>query len=99
MEFGNREGGDEVRTHLRGDDELAVRFALSRRELGEELVVGDACRSGQASLLQDARAYFRRDAGRGWQSSPVLGYVEIGLIECQRFNERGIIGKDLPDLV
>ena len=38
---------DEVGAHLRRDDELAIRFALAGRQLGEELVIGDAGRRGE----------------------------------------------------
>jgi hypothetical protein len=42
VKSGDRQRGYEVRTHLEGDGELAIRLALAGCKLGEELVVGDA---------------------------------------------------------
>src|SRR5262249_34334095 len=43
VELRHRQGLDERLPLLRHDGELAVRLALARGQLGEELVVGDAC--------------------------------------------------------
>ena len=98
VKFADRQRRDEGRAHLRGDDELAVGLALAGCELGEELVVGDTRRGGQAGLLQNARA--DRLCGRrgGRQAPPVLGHIEIGLIERERFDERGVFREDGVDL-
>ena len=58
VEPGDRQGCDEVPAHVGSDDELAVRLALTGRELGEELVVGDARRGCQTRLLEDAAREF-----------------------------------------
>ena len=48
VELPDRQALDEGRAHLRRDDEQAVGLALVGRHLGQELVVGDARRRGQA---------------------------------------------------
>jgi hypothetical protein len=81
VKFGYRQGCDEVRAHFGGDDELAVWLALAGRELCEELVVGDARRGRQASVLEDAGANLLGGRQGGRQAAPVLRDIEIGLIE------------------
>ena len=93
MEPGDRQGCDEVRPHLRHDDELAVRLALAGGQLGEELVVGDARRCGQTRLLQDPGADRLRRGRGGRQAPPVFRNVEVGLIERQRLDQRGVSAK------
>src|SRR3546814_3477420 len=56
VEFADRQAGDEVGTHARGDYELAIRLVLVGGELGEELVVGDAGRGGQAGGFENPGA-------------------------------------------
>ena len=72
---------------LRRDDELAVGLALVRGELGEELVVGDAGRGGEAGLREDAGADLLGRRRRGGDAAPVLGHVEIGFVERQRLDQ------------
>ena len=98
MEFGDRQRRDEVRSHLGRDDELAIGLALVGRELGEELVVGDAGGRGETRLLENARTNLFRRGGRRRKAAQVLSDVEIGFIERQRFDQRGVVGEDAPDL-
>jgi hypothetical protein len=46
----DRECFDEGRTHRRSDNKKPIGLAMVRRELGEELVVGDTRRRGQAGV-------------------------------------------------
>ena len=94
----DRQRCDEVRAHLGRDDKLAVRLAVAGRELGEELVVGDARRGREAGLLEDARANFLSGRRGGRQAAQVLRDVEIGLVERQRLDQRRVIRKDRVDL-
>jgi len=51
VELADRQYLDEGLAFLRRDDELAVGLAMVRGELGQELVVGDAGRGGEAGFL------------------------------------------------
>jgi hypothetical protein len=50
MKLVDRQRFDEDRTHRRIDNKKPIGLAIVRRELGEELVVGDARRCGQAGV-------------------------------------------------
>src|SRR3546814_5875410 len=54
MEALDREGGDEGETLARRDDAEAVRLVLVAGELGEEFVVGNPGRGGEAGLGANA---------------------------------------------
>ena len=98
VELADRQRRDEVGSHLRRDDELAIRLALAGRELGEELVVGDAGRCGETGLLENAPANLFRRGGRGLQAAQVLRDVEIGFIQRERFDQRCVMAEDRMDL-
>ena len=61
MKLPDRQRLDECRPHFRSDDEEPVRLAVIRGEFGEELVVGDAGRSGELGFGADPCADFFRD--------------------------------------
>ena len=67
-------------------------------ELGDELAVADAGRRGQPALLADSAADVLGDRPRAAEAVPVLGDVEIGLVEAQRLDQIGIVGEDRADL-
>ncbi len=98
MEFADRQGLDEGRPHLRRDDEQSVGLAVIGGELGQELVVGDAGRSGEAGFGADRRADFLGDPRRRGDSARIFGHVEIGLVQRQRLDERGVPREDGADL-
>src|SRR5207253_4140889 len=56
METGDRQRRDEVRALLGRDDAQAIRLAVIRGELGDELAVTDAGRGGEAGFLTDSAA-------------------------------------------
>ena len=85
--------------HLGRDDELAVRLAMAGRELGKELVVGNARRGCQTGFLEDARANLLGGSRCGRQATTIFRDIEIGLIERQRLDQRRIFRKDGMDLV
>ena len=60
-------------------------------ELGEELVVGDAGRRRQPSLGADLRPDQLGDLGRGGDPLQVLGHIEIGLVERERFDDGRVL--------
>ena len=71
VELGHRQGLDERLALLGRDRELAVGLALAGGELGQELVVGDPGRGGEAGLLRGSGRgspwrSARRSAGRRW---------------------------------
>ena len=90
---------DERRAHPRRDDEQAVGLALVGRHLGEELVVGDARGGGQPGSRADPRPDLFGDLGRRGHGLQVLGDIEIGLVERERFDERSVLGEDRADLM
>ena len=99
MEFADRQGFDERRPHLRRDDVLAVRLAVVGGELRQKLVVGDAGRSVEAGYLLDLRTDRQRDVPRQRNALQIFGHVEVGLVQRQRLDDRGVLREDLPDLL
>ena len=83
----------------RRDDAQAVGLVLVRGQLGEELVVGDAGRGGEAGLGADPGADLLGDPGGDADPLQILGDVEIGLVEAERLDQRRVIGEDRADLV
>src|SRR5271155_2775279 len=69
------------------NDKEAVWLAPVGRNLCKELVWCDTRRSGQIQFLADLLTDGLRDTSRSGQTSFVLGYVQVGFIERQRFNE------------
>jgi hypothetical protein len=60
-------------------------------ELGEELVVGDAGRRRQPGLGAYLRPDQSRDLRRGRDPLEVLGHIEIGLVERERFDDGRVL--------
>jgi len=54
----------------------------------EELVWRDACRRGQSGCRADFRLQPQRDVLPQHFSPRILGYVQVGLVERQRFDQR-----------
>jgi hypothetical protein len=98
VELADRQGFDEGRALLRRDDELAVGLAVIGRQLGQELVVGDAGRGGEAGLGEDAGADLAGDVGGERHVLEVGRDVEIGLVERQRLDQRRVLQEDRADL-
>ena len=82
----------------RRDDAEAVGLVLVRGQLGEELVVGDAGRGGEAGLGPDPGADLLGDPGGDADPLQILGDVEIGLVEAERLDQRRVVGEDRADL-
>ena len=60
----------------------------------EKLVVGNARRRGEASLLKNAAADFlRRRPGRG-QPAQIFRDIDISLVEGERLDQRRVIGEN-----
>ena len=76
-----------------------VGLALVGGELGQELVVGHACRGGEAGLLADPRPDRLGDVGGERNTPQVLGDVEVGLVERERLDHRRVLGEDGADLL
>ncbi|MNU56952.1 hypothetical protein D3C71_460570 [compost metagenome] len=98
METLHRQGLDKGLPSPWRDHELAVRLALVRGQLGQELVVGHPGRRRQIGLLENARADLlgRR---RGRRQSPDIGRdVKIGLIERQGFDQGRVVCENGVDL-
>ena len=83
---------------LRRDHAQAVGLVLVGGELGDELVVADAGRGGEAGLGADPAADLLGDRAGDAEPVPVLGDVEIGFVEAQRLDQVGVIGEDRADL-
>src|SRR5690606_19081263 len=94
-----RQRGDEGVDVLRADDELAVGLVPVARHLGDELVGGNACRGGDADLVMDAGADLLRHQRSRATAAVDAAYVQIGLVERQRLDQRRVVavdGKDAP---
>ena len=98
MELRDRQRLDERGPHTGCDDEQPVRLVLIGGKLGEEFVVGNAGGGRQPGLGADVGADHLGDIGRERDVAVVLGDVEIGLVEAQRFDQRGVAGEDIADL-
>ena len=72
---------------------------MVRGELGDELAIRHPGRGGQPGFGADAGADLLGDGARAAQAMAVLADVEIGLVEAQRLDQVGVIGKDGADLV
>jgi hypothetical protein len=68
-------------------------------ELRQKLVVGDARRSVETSLLLDLGADRQGDVPRQRNILQVLGYVEVGLVQRQGLNDWGMFGEDVAFLL
>jgi len=99
MELAHRQLLHEARTHPWRDDEQPVRPAMIRGELGQELVVGDTGRSGQAGFLTDCRP--DRFGGGGRRTAVQLrhGNVKVGFVQRERLDQRRVAREDAVDLL
>ena len=98
VEAPDRQPGDKIRAFSRANDAHAIGFVLIARQLGEELVVRNACARCQLCLGADFLPDQLRNAGCAANAQPVFGHIEIGLIEAQRFHQRRVMIEDGPDL-
>ena len=88
------ERGDKGLDLSRGDGEKSVGFAIVRGNLGQHLVDRYPGRGRELRLGQNAAFDFAgHQCGR-----PFVRHVEKSLVERQRFDEVGIVGKDLAYL-
>ena len=98
VELADRQGLHKGRPHARRDDEQPVRFAMIGCQLGEELVVRNAGRCGQAGFLPDAGFDLLRDRGGGPAIFQRGGHVQIGFVQRQWLDDRGVTGENRLDL-
>src|SRR6185369_12783844 len=89
---------DESRPLRWRNDAEAVRLVLVRGKLGDELVVGDTGRCGEAGLAADAPADRFGDGSCRTEAKPVFADVEISLVQRERLDQIGIIREDRADL-
>ena len=83
-------GAEEVGGLGAADDPEAAGLVEVGGDLGEELVVGEADRDGQAELALDAGLQAgEEDDGRGAVQALGAGKVEEGLVEGERLDEGG----------
>jgi hypothetical protein len=80
------------------DCELAIWFASVRCDLREELVAGDSGRSCELGFLVDTRPDFLGGLPCGRDASQIVGYIEIGFIERERFDQWGVVPEDRLNL-
>ena len=98
MEFPDLQGLDKGRSHLRRDDEQAVRLPVIGREFCQEFVVGDPGGRRKARFGADFRPDFLGDLCRRRDPFQIFCHVEIGLVQRQRLDDRRVFGEDRPDL-
>ena len=72
---------------------------MIRGELRQKLVVGDAGGGVKTGNLLDLGPDRQRDVARQWNVLQVFSYVEIGLVQRERFDDRRVLGKDLANLL
>ena len=99
VEARDRKRSDERLALARRHHAQAVRLVLVAGKLGEELVVGDPGRGGEAGLGADPGADLLGDDGGDADPLQVLGDVEIGLVERERLDQLRIVGEDRADLL
>ena len=99
VELRHRQGCNKGLRLVRHDRELAVWLAIVRRDLGEELVAGNSRRGREPGFLVDARPDFLRGLPRRRDASEIVGDVEIGFVERERFDQRGAILEDRLNLL
>ena len=74
----------------------AVGLAPIRSDLGQEFVRSNAGRSGQVQFVANLLANGASNPGRGGQTGFVFGYVEVGLVQRQGFNQISVTFEYLP---
>src|SRR5690606_4460243 len=90
---------DERGALARANDAQAIGLVLVARQLGQKLVVADARAGRQARGRLDALADQPGNARGRADSEIVVGYIEVGFVEAQRFDVGGEIAEDCADLL
>ena len=99
VEPADRQFGDEGRALSGPDHAESVGFVLIAGDLGEEFVVAHPSACGEPGLGADFLADQLGDARRAADAELVLGHVEIGFVEAQRFDQVGMVAEDRADLL
>ena len=95
----DRLAGEEVGGLGAADQREAARLVEVGGDLGEELVVGEADRDGEAELALDAGLQAgEQDRRRGAVQALGAGEVEEGLVERERLDQRGELEHHRADL-
>ena len=72
-----------------------VRFPVVGGNLGEELIIGYTGRGNQVQLFADASLDFAGDVYRQFYTFFIMGNVEKGFVQRDRFDKVGISMEDL----
>src|SRR3984885_13292518 len=83
----------KIRPHV-----LAIWLAIVRCDLGEELVAGNSGRGRELGLFVDARSNFFGGLPRSRDALKIVGYIQIGFIERERFGQWGVVLEDRLNL-
>ena len=75
---------------FRLDYKEPIGLAPVRGDFSQKLVGRNAGRSGQVELLADLGAYGARNSRRRGQPHLVLGYIQVGFVEREQFNQVGV---------
>ena len=91
--------GEEIRGLRAADDREAARLLEIRRDLGEELVVGQPDRDRDADFLLDPPGEAReRDGGAAMMQPLRAGEIEKGLVDGDRLHQRRQLQHELAHL-
>src|SRR6202042_3373457 len=99
VELRDRQRRDKRLCLVGHDRELAVWLAIVRCDLGEELVAGNSGRGCKPDFVVDPRPDCLGGLPRGRDAFEIVGYVEIGLIEREGFDQPGVVLKDRTNLL
>ena len=94
----DREWTEERLHRLGRDDQLPVGLREIARDLGDELVRGDAGARGEPGLGTHRASDLVRDLGRRTEERRARRHVEEGLVERERLDERREATEDLAEL-
>jgi len=90
VESPHREILHETRSHCRHDDNKPSGLWWSEASLARKTVVGHPCWCCETSLGSDHGLQLPRDGRRGSAIQQWGGYIQIGLVQRERLNERSV---------
>ena len=97
-DFLHRQPSKEIVALRRGYHVLTVGLVPVGSNLGDKLVRRDAGGYGNADSCSDALSNFLCDQGRAATAAWAGGNIKKGLIERQRFDQIGVVGKNFMHL-
>jgi len=98
MKFRNWQARHEGFSFVWHDGKLAVWLLLVRCKLGEELVIGNSGRGRKLGFIVNAFPYFLGLRPCARAAHEIISHIEVGFIEREGLDQRGVIREDRMDL-